>query len=118
MTFEQFKEKFDDLNFRERFEIYNEYCMEHGDPDNQLFDFDEDFFNTFFHSPIEAARAIFFGDVQNWMDEYVRFDGYGNLESLTEHTAESVIDDAIEDIFEYKDTWEDYIEDEEEDEED
>lgn len=118
MTLDRFKELFDELDINARVSIYNVYQVEHGDPDKELFEFDEEFFSTFFTNPMEAARATFFGNIQNWMDEYIRINGYGNLESLSEHTAESVIDDAIEDIFEYKDSWEDYIEDEEEDEED
>lgn len=44
---------------------------------------DEEFFNTFFGDrPMEAVRASYYGDYK-YMDEYVRFNGYGNLESLS-----------------------------------
>ncbi len=42
---------------------------------------DEDFYNLYFESdPIGAVRAVLFGDVR-WNDDYVRFNGYGNLET-------------------------------------
>lgn len=42
---------------------------------------DEDFYNIYFESdPIGAVRAVLFGDVR-WNDDYVRFNGYGNLET-------------------------------------
>ena len=44
-------------------------------------DNDEEFFNTFFfNNPMELARAIYYGDY-NYCDEYVKFNGYGNLET-------------------------------------
>lgn len=43
--------------------------------------FDEEFFKIFFSDPIEAARATYFGNIQNWNDKYIRFNAYGNLES-------------------------------------
>ena len=46
---------------------------------------DEDFFNTFFvDNPMEVARATFYGDYK-YCDPYVRFNGYGNLESFDEY---------------------------------
>ena len=50
----------------------------------EIYEFDDDFFSTYFDGkPEEAARATFFGNIQNWMDDYIRFNGYGNLESLS-----------------------------------
>jgi hypothetical protein len=52
----------------------------------EVYDFDDDFFDTYFEGkPEEAARATFFGKIQNWMDDYIRFNGYGNLESVSEY---------------------------------
>lgn len=31
----------------------------------------------------EVARAVFFGNIRNWRDDYIRLDGYENLESLS-----------------------------------
>lgn len=120
ISLEKFTEEFNNLSSNEKIAIYNEYCSEHGNSDNMLHDFDEEFFEMAFgNDPIEAAKATFFGDIQNWSDEYIRFNGYGNLESLSEYDAVEEAEDHVDDIYEYEDVWEDYIETEEdEDEED
>lgn len=59
---------------------------------------DEEFFNIFFEGkPMEAVRASFYGDYR-YMDEYVRFNGYGNLESLDEYAYEREMKDYIDEI--------------------
>lgn len=61
---------------------------------------DEDFFETYFYDrPYEVARSIFFGDY-NYNDYYVRFDGYGNLESLSEYDYEKELEGSKEEILE------------------
>lgn len=68
--------------------------MEHLD----VHENDEDFFNTYFDGrPAEAVRASYYGEY-NYMDEYVRFDGYGNLESLTDYQYEQKLKDEVDDI--------------------
>lgn len=114
MTLEQFTERFNDLSTCEKVSIYNNYQVEHGDPDDMLNPFDKDFFDLCFDGdPMEAARATHFGEI-DWNDEYIRFDVYGNLESVNEFEAKTMIEDEIEDIFEHPDVWKDYMEDEEE----
>jgi hypothetical protein len=117
MKYEVFDEKFHELTASERIAIFNEYCYEHGDADNAIHSFDEEFFETYFSDPMEAARATFFGEIQSWSDEYIRFNAYGNLESLSEYDALKEIEDYLEEIFEHPDTWDDYIEDEEDEDE-
>ena len=59
---------------------------------------DEEFFNTFFlENPMEVARATFYGDYR-YCDQYVRFNGYGNLESFDEYEAMKEIKAYIDDI--------------------
>ena len=70
----------------------------------------EEFFDTFFSSPIDAVRAVFFGKINSWLDEYIRFNGYGNLVSLSEYEAVEYVDEYAEEIFEYKEIWQTYIE--------
>ena len=49
---------------------------------------DEEFFNTFFpNNPTEAVRSAYYGDY-NYCDDYVKFDGYGNLKSLDDYELE------------------------------
>lgn len=44
---------------------------------------DEEFYNIYFsEEPARAVRAAIFGDV-HWADDYVRFNGYGNLETAS-----------------------------------
>mgnify|MGYP003481243307 FL=1 len=113
ISLEKFTEEFKNLTDREKIAIYNEYCLEHGDSDKMLYDFDDEFFEMAFEGkePMEICRATFFGHITSWNDEYIRFNAYGNLESLSEY-------DAVEEIYEYEDVWEDYIESEEDEDED
>ncbi len=63
------------------------------------YDFDDDFFDTYFEGkPMEAVRATFFGNVQNWSDEYIRFNGYGNLESLSDYRYDKELQAAADEI--------------------
>lgn len=120
ISLERFTEEFKNLSNNEKIAIYNEYCLEHGDSDNMLCNFDDEFFNMFFEGkePIEICRATFFGHINSWYDGYIRFNAYGNLESLDEYDAVEEAEDHINEIYDYEDVWEDYIESEEEDEDD
>ena len=60
---------------------------------------DEDFFEVFFKDKIDVARAICYGDY-NFMHDYVRFDGYGNLKSVSLYEYDVEIEDAAEEIIE------------------
>ena len=64
----------------------------------EYYENDEYFFNDFFNgNVIEAVRAVSYGNY-NYMDEYVKFDGYGNLESASEYDVEKEIEDNEEEI--------------------
>ena len=121
ISLEKFTEEFNSLTDREKIAIYNEYCLEHGDSDKMLYDFDEEFFEMAFEGkePMEICRATFFGNIESWSDGYIRFNAYGNLESVSDYDARIEAEDHVEEIYEYEDVWKDYIESEEdEDEED
>ncbi len=118
MKYEKFEELFKELSLSERLSIFNTYCCEHGNPDNEIHSFDEEFFETYFSDPMEAARATFFGKIESWSDDYIKFNAYGNLESMNEYKVLEEIDNYLKDIFDNPDTWEDYIEDDEDEEED
>lgn len=70
-----------------------------GSFDNlEWYENDEYFFETFFNGrPMEAVRAAQYGEY-NYCDEYVRFNGYGNLESGNEYKVEQSLNDEIDDI--------------------
>lgn len=61
---------------------------------------DDEFFQIYFESKVmEAVRAVSYGDY-NYMDEYVRFNGYGNIESLSSYQLYKELQDFEEDIVE------------------
>ena len=64
----------------------------------EFFDNDEEFFNTFFYNnPTEAVRSAYYGDY-NYCDNWVKFDGYGNLKSVDDYGLEKEYKDYIDDI--------------------
>jgi hypothetical protein len=88
--------------------LNNIYAREiQGNFDNEIWDNDEDFFNSFFENDVMGVvRAISYGDFR-FMDNFVKFDGYGNLESfnffdindlceLPETMSEDIINNFIE----------------------
>ena len=79
--------------------IVQEINSYNGSLDNlNFYENDEDFFNTFFaDNPMEVARATFYGNYK-YCDQYVRFNGYGNLESFDEYEAMKEIKAYIDDI--------------------
>lgn len=97
---EWFKDKFDELSNGQKISLYNEYSIANR-TENEVESFDEDFFNMHYeNNPYEAARAVHFGTI-NWSDEYIRFNGYGNLESLSESQIVEEAENAAEDIYEW-----------------
>ena len=68
--------------------------------DYHMESFDEEFFEIFFENPMDAARAVFFGDIQNWNDDYIRFNAYGNLESMSDYEYNHMLEDSLEEIVE------------------
>ena len=60
--------------------LYGDYLTE-CNSNNAVYVFCEEFYDEYFTSPYEAARATQFGNV-NWTDEFIRFDGYNNLQSI------------------------------------
>lgn len=105
--FDYFCEQFDALSREEQIVLVNMYFSEY-DFDNYIHDFTEDFFTTYFSSPLESAQKVFFGNIQNWCDPYIHFNGYGNLESLTEFEASEVALSYKSEIYENVD-FSDYI---------
>ena len=64
----------------------------------EVYENDEEFFNMFFEGkPAELARAIYYGDF-NYNDEYIKFNGYGNLETFSEYDYEELLEENIEEI--------------------
>lgn len=63
-------------------QLNNEYCQAINAMDSEIFSNDQDFLETFFSNNLDGlARSICYGDY-NYSHDFVRFDGYGNLESF------------------------------------
>lgn len=81
-TVQQIIDVINAMDQNELIQLNNEYSDAIGS-DDQIFGNDQDFLETFFHSnPDSLARAIFYGDY-NYSHEFVRFNGYGNLETFS-----------------------------------
>ena len=64
----------------------------------RVYENDEEFFRMFFsNDPMELARMIYYGDYK-YINEYVRFNGYGNLESLSDYQYKQELKDNINEI--------------------
>ena len=93
---EKLKEKFTSDDLKDMVLSINSY-------DNRLDNLDyeensEDFFSAYYSSnPYELARAISYGSYE-FMDEYVRIDVYGNLESISESTFNDLIEEYKDEI--------------------
>lgn len=62
-------------------QAWNKYCNENRYYDDLMYDFDENNFNELFssQSPFDVARDIFFGNIHSWIDDYLYFNGNGNI---------------------------------------
>ena len=61
---------------------------------------DEEFFNINFNDrPMEAVRAVFYGNYK-YNDDYVRFNAYGNIESLDQWELNKEVEIYINEIIE------------------
>lgn len=113
--FEIWKEHWDELDDSTKVSIRNEYCREANNED-EVYSFDDEFFEIFFSGTkaIDVARAVFFGKIQSWSDEYIKFNGYGNLESMSEY---DVVQDTesyyLDSIFDDDRSWRDEIDEDE-----
>ena len=112
MTFETFTEKFGELTFSEKVMIYNDFCSSNNY--NGVYDFDEEFFEMAFSNKLDVARAVYFGRIGSWSDEFIRFDDDGNLESLCTQELEEEKNENMEDIFGCYGAWKYNIDDVEE----
>ena len=82
------KELNDFANFEKIFDLVQQINSYDGSLDYIAFmNNDEDFFETmFYNDPMEAVRATQFGDY-NFMDDYILFNSYGNLDSYNDFEA-------------------------------
>lgn len=105
-TYEEFKddmenEILEDLHSKEKLDYYNRYCEYNNDSDSIIYPNDDDFLETMFGDNVsDLARAITYGDY-NYTDKYVKFNGYGNLQSyngLQAALEDNFVDDELIDF--------------------
>jgi hypothetical protein len=79
-TYEDVLEYVENVDDATLVSLHNQYCRNINDSDSEIYLNDEEFFSMFFTDPLEAVRAVCYGEY-NYTDEYVVFDGYANLET-------------------------------------
>lgn len=77
----------------EKVQLLNEYYEAKNYYDDRIYDFDEDSFNELITDPWEALRSCLFGDV-NMGHDYFTFDGYGNIETLSDWKIDELFEDS------------------------
>jgi hypothetical protein len=105
-----------DLSNDELVRAHDQYCENSNDPDNEIYYNDEEFFNTFFSQVMDAVRAIAYGKY-NYADEFVKFNGYANLETTNDPADWIDLSEIAEDILECPADYDIELEEEEEEEE-
>src|SRR5699024_9697206 len=64
----------------------------------EVYPFDDDFFDMMFSSREEVARAVFFGNIKNCMDDYILLNVYGNCESMSEYEFQEMLEENADEI--------------------
>lgn len=103
------KSELQDVEFDELLAAYNEYCF--NSSCEEYFLNDEEFFELFFENKMDLVRAIKYGDY-NFNDDFVQFNGYGNIDSFSQYQVKEQIldnDDFINFLLDWSDDY-DFIE--------
>jgi len=88
------------MNDAELITLNNEYCIEIGDTDSEIWTNDEEFLAIFFEGNLDGlARAIHYGEY-NYREDYVKFNGYGNLETF-DYFSKNDLCELVDTIAEY-----------------
>lgn len=71
------------MNTADKVQAINEHLENQGYHDDMIYPFDEHTVNELFINPWNALRATHFGGL-DFSHDYFRFDGYGNIETLSD----------------------------------
>lgn len=88
-----------DMGTNEIFDLNNTFCEEANYCDDIIYSNDDDFLDMAFSSKIDAVRAAVYGDY-NYHHDFVKFNGYGNLETFDRLTSDN-LPDIVQNIAEY-----------------
>ena len=90
--------------------LHNEYCEQKSYTDDMIWHNDAFTINEFFTNSFDALKSMFYGGY-NPNDEFFKFDGYGNLESINQYEIFDYIDikGIVYDIYENPENYMDYV---------
>lgn len=90
--------------------LHNEYCDQKSYRDDMIWHNDAFTINEFFTNSFDALKSMFYGRY-NPNDEFFKFDGYGNLESINQYEIFDYIDikGIVYDIYENPENYMDYV---------
>ncbi len=117
-TIEAITEHLECLSNAELVQAHNQYCKNRNYHDDEIFENDEDFFESNFNDNImSAVRAVSYG-VYSISHKWVKFNGNGNLISFNDPSDEIEIPEIAEDVLENAHDYSIELEDVEEETED
>lgn len=111
MEYRQYLEEYviNELPEDDLLEIYNELVENAGYSDDRVYNNGESFLDEMFSSPSDAVAAVCYGDYK-FTDDFVKFDGYANLQSgnyltdlVDKDTFLDLLEEAEYNINEYED---------------
>ncbi len=109
MTLEEFIEKFEDLELSEKMQLYNEYAIKKDDPDTPVFYYiSEQFFVDNFTSFMQLAEKIGERGI-DMGNNIIYIDRWGDLETISDDSAEENIECFADGIYEHPEIWKHYI---------
>jgi hypothetical protein len=107
---DKIKQALKNLSPEDKIDFHNLRSREMVNGEDDIYPNDEDFFNMFFaNDPFNAVQRAVYGDYKP-MQDYVMFDGYGNLQSLDTYLLEKHLYSDSE-IAEFLDENDQYLED-------
>ena len=97
-TVQAVKEYLNNISDSDLLHIYNAVHQELGYGDDEIYINDEEFFKMYFENNVwEAIQRIHFGDWE-YSDDYVKFNGYGNIVSFRNISDEISIDELAQNV--------------------
>ena len=102
MTYEQIIRELKSMSDSDLVDVHNKYCETMGYYDDTIYENDKYFLDEHFSCPSELARAICYGEY-DYTDDYVMFDGYGNLKTFDNVTNHAMIEDIADYVADMED---------------
>jgi hypothetical protein len=78
------KENISNMSYSEIVTLHNEYCRNMSYYDDEIFENDPYIINEMFSDTFNALQRMFFGQY-NPNHDFFKFNGYGNLESISDY---------------------------------